>query len=115
MRKSQVIPKPVLHTIGEYSVWSAAIEVHDFTVPTGKRWNLRLVSMSRVISGDMALAIIDPLGMSVTLDVVTGTTLTWMAESVIALSAGWKIRVWFGAAALGMLAGKILYEETDEY
>lgn len=93
------------------------IVVHDFTVPTGKRWTIFNVFAQSQKSGDIKINLLDTIPKTMILVKETFATddvfLNKEFNTPLVLSAGMKIQVLYNCLS-GVLRTLILYcEETE--
>lgn len=116
MRKTQIIPLPVLAPIKEHRVTNATNTYSGYVVPSGKRWNIRYIRMHRTIAAQMDIVLSDGVGGEITVMGDSVTDIFWEPHTMISLPAGWVIACYWRNGPISLLLlGEIILEETDEY
>lgn len=94
--------------------YHASASVHQYTVPTNKRWVLRTADIATPNPHFLELSILPVGGGQSTLDNVAGATQLIYNPSIdLRLPEGTKIQFEMDVSAV--IATNIMYEEEDEY
>lgn len=108
--------QPNLQPIKRTYNTSVASVTHTYTVPAGKRWNFRGITLRREHSGVNEVIIADQAaGEIIYLDRVTSDILNFQPGDRLSLPWGWSIKANFNTAAAGWIVSALLIEEEIEY